>query len=114
MSKYIVLMDWTTQGITNVTDATKRLDGGRTLAKSLGGSVEAFYLTMGSHDGVLIVDMPSDDAMARFLLTVGQQGNIRTTTLQAFSESNYRRLIASLGKNGGDGKGSGTRRKKRK
>ncbi len=115
MSKYIVLMDWTAQGIANVKDATKRLDAGKASAKSFGGKIESFYLTMGGHDGVLVVDMPSDDAMARFLLTTAQQGNIRTTTLQAFSETSYRKIIGSLGKAGGSGKKKKkNRRKKRK
>ncbi|MEX0810294.1 MAG: GYD domain-containing protein [Dongiaceae bacterium] len=101
MSKYIVLLSWTTQGVQNIKDAPDRLDAGKVAAKALGGKVETFYLTMGGHDGVLIVDMPSDDAMAKFLLTVSQSGNIRTTTLKAFAESEYRQIIGSLGKSGG-------------
>ena len=108
IAKYIVLMNWTAQGIANVKDAVKRLDAGKASAKSFGGKVETFYLTMGGHDGVLVVDMPSDDAMAKFLLTTGQQGNIRTETLQAFSENSYRKII------GGLGKGGGKKKKKRK
>jgi uncharacterized protein with GYD domain len=114
MSKYIVLMDWTAQGIANVKDATKRLDAGKSLAKSLGGKVEAFYLTMGGHDGVLVVEMPSDATMAKFLLTTGQQGNIRTRTLQAFDEGDYRKIVGSLGKSAGKGKGAGKKKKKKR
>ena len=111
MAKYIVLMNWTAQGIANVKDATKRLDAGKASAKSFGGKIEAFYLTMGGHDGVLVVDMPSDNAMAKFVLTTAQQGNIRTTTLQAFSETDYRKIIGGLGKDGGAKK---KKKKKRK
>jgi uncharacterized protein with GYD domain len=114
MSKYIVLMDWTGQGIANVKDAAKRLDAGKASAKSFGGKIEAFYLTMGGHDGVLVVEMPSDDSMAKFLLSTGQQGNIRTTTLQAFDESDYRKIIGSLGKTGGKSKVGGKKKKKKK
>ncbi|MDZ4737343.1 MAG: GYD domain-containing protein [Rhodospirillaceae bacterium] len=101
ISKYIVLLSWTTQGVQNIKDAPDRLDAGKIAAKALGGKIETFYLTMGGHDGVLIVDMPSDDAMAKFLLTVSQSGNIRTTTLKAFAESEYRQIIGNLGKSGG-------------
>lgn len=114
MSKYIVLMDWTAQGIANVKDATKRLDAGKASAKALGGKVEAFYLTMGGHDGVLIVDMPSDESMAKFVLNTAQQGNIRTTTLQAFDEGDYRKIIGSLGKAGGKNKGGAKKKNKKK
>ena len=114
MSKYIVLMDWTAQGIANVKDATKRLDAGKASAKSFGGKIEAFYLTMGGHDGVLVIDMPSDDAMAKFVLNTARQGNIRTTTLQAFDEGDYRKIIGSLGKSAGKGKGGGKKKKKKR
>lgn len=114
MSKYIVLMDWTAQGIANVKDATKRLDAGKASAKSFGGKIEAFYLTMGGHDGVLVIDMPSDDAMAKFVLNTAQQGNIRTTTLQAFDEGDYRKIINGLGKSAGKSKGGGKKKKKKK
>jgi uncharacterized protein with GYD domain len=97
MSKYIVLLSWTDQGIQNIQDSPKRLSAGKTVAKALGGKIETFYLTMGGHDGVLVVDMPSDDAMAKLLLTVSQGGNIRSTTLKAFTESDYRDIIGSLG-----------------
>jgi uncharacterized protein with GYD domain len=108
MSKYIVLLSWTDQGIQNIQDAPKRLDAGRVVAKALGGKIESFYLTMGGHDGVLVADMPSDEAMAKLLLTVSQGGNVRTTTLKAFTEAEYRNIIGSLGKSGG------ARKKKKK
>jgi uncharacterized protein with GYD domain len=45
---------------------------------------------------VLILDAPDDEAAAKFALSVGSGGNIRTTTLKAFSEKNYRAIIESL------------------
>jgi uncharacterized protein with GYD domain len=108
MSKYIALLSWTTQGILNIKDAPARLDAGKAVAKSLGGRIETFYLTMGGHDGILILDMPSDEAMAKFLLTVSQGGNIRTTTLKAFTEAGYRKIVGAVGKSGG------ARKKKKK
>ena len=96
MATYIVLMNWTDQGIRNVKDAAKRLDASREVAKKLGCELGLYVMTIGPYDGMCVVEAPSDEAMAKFALTVGAAGNIRTTTLKAFSEEAYRKLIASL------------------
>ena len=36
MAKHILLVNWTDQGIRNIKDSAKRLDGGRALAKEQG------------------------------------------------------------------------------
>jgi uncharacterized protein with GYD domain len=61
-----MLLNWTDQGIKNVKDSPKRLDGVKKLAKDLGGEVKSFYMTLGAYDLVLIVDMPNNDKLASF------------------------------------------------
>jgi uncharacterized protein with GYD domain len=58
--------------------------------------MKELYMTMGGYDLVVVAEAPSDDVMAKFALTVGSQGNVRTTTLKAFSEAEYRGIIESL------------------
>jgi len=96
MPKYIALVNWTDKGIKDVKDSPARADKAKALAKSYGGSMEQLYMTMGSHDLVAIFDMPDDEAMARFALASGRGGHIRTTTLKAFDEKAYRKLIGDL------------------
>ncbi|MCE3224068.1 MAG: uncharacterized protein K0S58_2248 [Nitrospira sp.] len=96
MVTYLMLLNWTDQGIKNVKDSPKRLDAVKKLAKDMGGEVKAFYLTMGQYDLVLVVDMPNNDKLAGFALKFGSLGNVRSTTLKTFSEDDYRRIIASL------------------
>jgi uncharacterized protein with GYD domain len=96
MARYIMLTNWTEQGIKNVKESPKRLDAAKALAKKLNGEIVEFYMTTGAHDMVLILDAPDDEAAAKFALSVGSGGNIRTTTLKAFSEKNYRAIIESL------------------
>ena len=104
MPKYIMLANWTNQGVQNIKDSPKRLAAAKDVARKFGGKIEGFYMTMGAHDMVLVVDMPSDDAMAKLVLTVSQGGNVRSTTLKAFDEKTYRDIVGSLGKSGGGGK----------
>ncbi len=96
MSTYISLINNTHDGITAVKDSPKRLSVVKRLAKNMGGKVKHFYLTIGDHDLVVIYEMPDEATAAKFLLTVGSVGAIRTKTLTAFPEAEYRKIIAAL------------------
>ncbi len=96
MPKYIALCNWTDQGIRNVKDSPKRLDAARDMAKKMGCTITDFYLTMGSHDFVVIMDGPDDDTMAKFTLMLGMAGNVRTTSMKAFAEADYRKIVGAL------------------
>ena len=48
---------------------------------------------MGSFDNVAVVDAPDDESLAKYVLTLGLEGNLRTVTLRAFPEETYRTII---------------------
>jgi uncharacterized protein with GYD domain len=81
---FIALLDFTDQGIRDLRDSPHRADQFRELAERAGARVAAQYWTIGSHDGVLILDAPDDAVAASVLLALGAAGNVRTTTLRAF------------------------------
>ncbi len=97
MTTYVVLLNWTDQGIKTVRESPKRLDAARKVLEEMGGSFKDFYLTMGEYDMVAICEAPDDAVAARFALTLGTYGNVRTRTLKAFPEAAYRELIGTLG-----------------
>lgn len=97
MSTYIVLVNWTDQGMKAVSDSPKRLDAARKLLGDMGGTFREFYLTMGDADMVAVCEAPDDAVMARFGLKLAMGGNVRTRTLKAFPEAAYREIINSLG-----------------
>jgi uncharacterized protein with GYD domain len=101
MPTYISLIHYTERGMATIKDSPKRLDAGRKLLKSLGGELRDFYLTMGPYDVVIVIEAPDDEVVARFALTLGAQGNVRTTHLRAFTEPEYRRIIDALPGGGG-------------
>ncbi|HZC67155.1 MAG TPA: GYD domain-containing protein, partial [Nitrospirales bacterium] len=86
MPTYFILINWTDQGIRNIKDSPKRVDAAKKAVKGIGGEVKAFYMLQGRYDAVLILEVPNDDALAKFLLTIGSLGNVRTTTLRAYPE----------------------------
>jgi uncharacterized protein with GYD domain len=96
MARYILLTNWTEQGIKNVKDSPKRLDAAKALAKKLNGEIKKFYMTTGAYDMVLLLEVPTDEVAAKFALTLGSGGNVRTTTLKAFSEESYRAIVGAL------------------
>ena len=96
MSTYIMLINYTDQGIRNIKDSPTRADAARELARTCGAEMKDLYLTMGGYDLVVTVDAPNDATMARFALAVGSAGNVRSTTLKAFTEEEYRGIIEAL------------------
>ena len=92
----MILFNYTAQGIRAINDAAGRLDGLKRRLREMGGQVQAFYLTMGPYDTVAIVTLPDDTAMARLALSLGSAGNVKTLTMRAFPEPEYRQILASL------------------
>jgi uncharacterized protein with GYD domain len=97
MTTYIILINWTEQGVRDIRASPKRLDAAKKLIGDMGGSFKAFYLTMGECDMVAVVEAPDDAVLARFGLMLASGGNVRTRTLKAFPEAAYREIISSLG-----------------
>lgn len=96
MPTYMSLINWTEQGIRNIKDSPNRLEAAKKSLKDMGGEVKAFYMLQGSYDAVLILEAPTDEALAKFLLKVGSAGNVRTTTMRAYPEAEYRKIIAGV------------------
>jgi uncharacterized protein with GYD domain len=97
MTTYIMLANWTDQGVQNVKDSPRRLDLAKKALKDMDGEFKSFFLTMGDYDIVAIYEALDDAVAARFNLQLGMLGNIRTRTLKAFPETAYREIIKSLG-----------------
>ena len=97
MTTYVMLANWTDQGVLKVKDSPRRLDAAKKALKDMSGEFKSFFLTMGDFDIVAIYEAPDDAVAARFSLQMGMQGNIRTRTLKAFPETAYREIIKSLG-----------------
>lgn len=96
MPTYISLLRYTQQGITNIKQSPDRLDKAKDAYRKAGGELKAFYLTMGQYDAVVIAELPDDTAGARLALALGAQGNVRTETLRALTEEEFRRAVGEL------------------
>ena len=96
MAHFVTLIRYTQQGIAKIKESPARLDAAKKAAVKAGGEIHAWYLTMGQYDAVLISEFPSDEAGAKFMLSVGALGNVATETLKAFPEAEYRKIVGGL------------------
>lgn len=96
MPAYIILMKLTDQGIRNIKDAPQRIEQGLKSFEAMGGKLRGFYATMGEYDYVAFGESSSDEATMAFSLALGSGGNVRTTTLKAFSKEQFGEMIKKL------------------
>ena len=97
MPRYVVLIDWTEQGVRSFKDSVDRYEAANSQLEGLGVRFTDSYWTLGNHDIVSIVDAQDDESLAAGLLAVAGAGNIRTTTLRAFSADEMRGVIGKVG-----------------
>ena len=97
MPRYVVLVNWTDQGIRNVKQTIERTDHGGDLAQKHGLKLEQAYWTVGAYDMVTIFTAPDDEAISAHLLEIGSLGNVRTTTLRAYDEQEMSVILQRLG-----------------
>ncbi len=96
MATYIILFRFTQQGIKNIKDSPDRVDAAKQTFRAMGAEVKEFYSVMGKYDTVFVVEAPDDKTIAKLTLAIGSLGNVRTETLRAFTEDEYRKIIADL------------------
>lgn len=96
MPHYITLFRYTQKGAENIKQGPSRLDAAKKALEASGGKLKGFYLTLGQYDAIAIAEFKNDEAVAKIALATASQGNVRCETLRAFTEDEYRKLIASL------------------
>jgi uncharacterized protein with GYD domain len=96
MSVYMLLCNFTDQGVRNIKDAPSRGAAAREMGKKLGVDIKAGYLAMGTYDLLIHAEAASDEAMATFVMSLASKGNVRTTTLKVFPEAEYDKIVAAL------------------
>lgn len=97
MATYIVLSNYTAQGVKNIKESPARLDAAREQLGAMGVQLKDVYLTMGEYDLVVVVEAPDNITAAKALLALGSQGNVSTTTLAALTEDEFRSVVGGMG-----------------
>jgi uncharacterized protein with GYD domain len=96
MATYVSLVNFTAKGAETIKDGAARLEAAKQGLKALGGELKGWYMTMGQYDVVFIFEAPDDETAARGILSLAAQGNVRTETMRAFTEDEYRKILSAL------------------
>jgi uncharacterized protein with GYD domain len=96
MPTYITLAKYTQKGAESIKQVPARIDAARQAAKAAGAELKQIYLVMGRYDIVAISEGPNDETAAKLALATGMQGNVTTETLRAFTEAEFRQILAGL------------------
>jgi uncharacterized protein with GYD domain len=96
MPSYIILMKLTEQGAKAIKEAPARVEAGTKSWEAMGGKLTGFYVVMGDYDYVAVGEAPNDETAATFALALGSLGNVKTTTLRAFTKDEFAALVKKL------------------
>jgi len=96
MATFIILGNYTAQGIAAIKESPARLDAAREGLGALGVTIKDFFLTMGQYDIVAVVEAPDAATAAKGLMVLGMAGNVGTVTMAALTESEFRKVVAEL------------------
>jgi uncharacterized protein with GYD domain len=97
MPTYVVLMNWTDQGIRTVKETVHRRDQADALAERHEVRIEQVYWTVGPYDLVTVFEAPDAESITAMLLELGSGGNLRTTTLRAYDREEMSGIVQRLG-----------------
>jgi uncharacterized protein with GYD domain len=96
MPTYIILSNYTQKGIENIKESPNRLDTTKSLFREMGAELKAFYLVQGRYDVVVVAEAPDDETISKLSLAISSLGNVRTETLRAHTETEFRNLVTKL------------------
>ena len=96
MPTYVTLFKWTEQGVKNVKDAPARFEAAKKLTEAMGGKFLGLYVTMGEYDIIAVTEGPSDEVAAAIALSIASKGNAKTTTMRAFTESEFSEIVKKV------------------
>ena len=96
MATYVMLVNFTDQGIRNIKDTPKRAEVFKNMAEKCGAKVKELYWTQGQYDVVTTIEAPDDTTATTLAFSVGALGNVRTQTLRAFSAADIKGVIDKM------------------
>ena len=96
MAKYVVLVNFTDQGMRTVTESVKRAKASVSTFDKYGCKKIAQYWTIGPHDILIVLEAKNDETAMRVVLAVGRLGNVRTTTMRAFDAEEMEGITSGL------------------
>ncbi len=96
MVRYVILLNFTDQGIRNVKQTIDRAKAFKALAEKHRTTLKDLYWTQGRHDLVATMEAPDEQSGMALLLALGSLGNVRTETLRAFTADEMGQIVSKM------------------
>lgn len=97
MANYIILWNFTDEGLKRVRESPKRAESFKSTAEKAGCKLIGTYYTMGLYDGVSVLEASDDATVMKTLLSFeSQEGSARTITLKAFTTEETADILRNL------------------
>jgi uncharacterized protein with GYD domain len=96
MPAYLTLINWTDQGVKTARDTVDRFEAARDQMQKLGATFTDIWWTVGPYDIVAVLEAPDEETATAGLLAAAAAGNIRTTTMHAFTADEMRSIIERI------------------
>lgn len=93
MCRYITLLHFTDKGSSHIKESTARAHAFDEIAAKSGVQVEGQYWTIGNYDGVLVLTADNEHKILHLLAELAARGNVRTTTMQAFTDKEFETIL---------------------
>ena len=95
MKTFIALVSWTQKGIQEFRESPSRVDKAKAMISAAGGEMTSFHMTLGHYDMVAVIEAPDEQTYTKIMHLRGSKVGVRTETLRAFPEYEYRSIIES-------------------
>jgi uncharacterized protein with GYD domain len=96
MATYLILYKYTKQGINNIKDAPKRVEAAKKAAVAAGVTIKETLWLQGEYDFMVITESNDETAATAFGLNIAKQGNVRATTMRAFTIAEMEKILAKV------------------
>lgn len=96
MARYVTLYQFTDQGIRNVKESPARLRAAAKKGESIGMKIVGAYYTEGAYDLVVVSEASDETAATAFALGVAVQGNVRSTTMRAYTPEEFEAIVTKI------------------
>jgi uncharacterized protein with GYD domain len=93
---YIVLENWSEQGIRTFSKSPSRLDAAIEAAARADVELREVYWTMGPYDMISVCDAPDDETISAHMLNDASKGSVRSVTVRAFNREEMLRIIEKV------------------
>jgi len=90
------LMRLTDKGAQEIKSAPARVEAATKVWETMGGKLTGVWFLTGEYDYLAVGEAPNDEVALAFAMTLAAMGNVRTTTLKAFTPAEFAAMVARV------------------